>query len=85
MDIVQVRPVPLQSPPHPANVAPEAGISVSVTAVPVENVADWVPVVTLIPVGELLTVPPPVPARVTMRVFVVGVGAGALLNVAVTE
>ena len=53
-------PVPLQPPDHPAKVEPLWGVAVSVTFVPLLNIAlqAWL---QLIPDGELVTVPLPVP------------------------
>jgi hypothetical protein len=59
-------PVPLQPPPlQPLKVAPGAGVSDSVICVPERNVALHV-IRQLIPVGELVTVPVPVPAKATV-------------------
>ena len=74
---VQV-PVPVQPPLQPVNVEPVAGVAVSVTAVPLANAAEQVAPHEM-PVGELETVPLPVPAFVTARVN------GCSANVAVTE
>jgi hypothetical protein len=61
-------PVPEQPPPdQPVNVEPADGFAVSVTAVPVANCALQVEP-QLIPDGELVTVPAPVPALLTVRV-----------------
>ena len=57
-------PVPLQLPVHPANVDPELGAALSVTAVPLANVAPQVDP-QLIPAGVLVTLPVPVPAPLT--------------------
>src|SRR5579864_6314695 len=59
-------PVPVQAPLHPANVEPDAGEAVSVTAVPLLKFALHV-LGQLIPVGLLVTFPLPVPARVTVN------------------
>src|SRR5207247_6584939 len=64
---VQV-PVPEHPPPlQPGNVEPAAGVAVSVTAVPLAKLTEQV-APQLIPTGELVTVPLPVPAGVTVRV-----------------
>ncbi len=52
-------PVPLQAPPQPVNVQPLAGVSFSVTCVPLPKFALQVEP-QLMPVGELVTVPLPV-------------------------
>src|SRR5207244_814751 len=55
-------PVPEQPPPvQPVKVEPAAGVAVSVTAVPLAKLAEQV-APQLIPTGELVTVPLPVPA-----------------------
>ena len=66
---VQV-PVPVHPPPlQPLKIEPAAGVAVSVTAVPPAKLAaQFAPQV--IPAGELVTVPLPVPAGVTVRVKV---------------
>jgi hypothetical protein len=58
-------PVPLHAPlqPEKKDVAPAA--AVSVTAVPMANWAEHVPVVQLMPAGEEVTVPEPAPAIIT--------------------
>src|SRR5439155_18310083 len=58
-------PPPLQ----PVKVEPAAGVAVSVTTVPLAKLAEQV-AAQLIPAGELVTVPLPVPAGVTVRVKV---------------
>src|SRR5439155_6091994 len=64
---VQV-PVPEQPPPlQPVKVEPAAGVAVRVTAVPLAKLTEQV-APQLIPTGELVTVPLPVPAGVTVRV-----------------
>src|SRR5512132_1479921 len=60
-------PVPVQSPPQPVNVEPASGVAVSVTAVPDGNDAEHVAPQS-IPAGELVTVPEPDPAFVTVSV-----------------
>ena len=59
--------VPLQSPDHPENDDPLAAVAVRVTLVPDTNDAEHV-VPQLIPEGELVIVPVPPPAKVTVRV-----------------
>jgi hypothetical protein len=72
--------VPLQAPLQPVNVDPFVVAAVRVTLVP-WLYADEQVAPQLIPAGELVTVPDPVPVFVTVRVCVVGWTA---LNVAVT-
>jgi hypothetical protein len=61
-------PVPVQPPPlQPLNVEPAAGVAVKVTAVPLANPAEQV-VPQEMPVGALVTVPPPAPALLTVSV-----------------
>jgi len=59
-------PVPLHAPPHPANTEPEAGVAVSVTLILSENDALQV-FPQLIPDGELVTVPAPLPELLTVN------------------
>ena len=61
--------VPLQLPPQPTKVRPLPGVSISVTGVPVTNVAMQVPPVQLMPAGFEVTVPSP--STVTVSVVVV--------------
>jgi len=57
---------PVQPPPvKPAKVDPEFGVAVSVTAVPLAKLALHV-VPQVIPAGELVTDPAPVPAAATL-------------------
>src|SRR6185295_17478497 len=58
-------PVPVHAPLQPVNVAPAAGVAVSVTAVPLLKDAEHV-VPQLTPAGALVTVPDPAPARLTV-------------------
>jgi hypothetical protein len=59
--------VPLQAPPQPPNLEPAAGAAVKVTVVPCANWAEQL-LPQSIPAGELVTVPEPVPALVTVSV-----------------
>src|SRR5436309_2609295 len=62
-------PVPLHPAPlQPLNTDPLAGVAVSVTDVPLANDALQV-APQLIPTGLLVTVPPPLPVLVTVRVY----------------
>ena len=72
-------PVPEQPPPdQPAKVDPAVGLAVKVTAAPWLNCAEHVEP-QLIPPGELVTVPLPVPALLTVSVC-----CGTAVKVAVT-
>ncbi len=66
-------PVPLQAPLQPARVDPLLAVGVSVTTVPDANGAEHVGA-QLMPAGELVTDPVPVPALLTDSVKVVGGG-----------
>jgi len=70
--VIVTLPVEQPVPDQPAKVEPEAGVAVKVTAVPVLKVAEQV-LPQLIPVGELVTVPLPVPAFVKVNVYVIGI------------
>ena len=60
-------PVPVHPPPlQPVKVEPAAGVAVRVMVVPLAKLAEQV-APQLIPAGELVTVPLPVPAGVTVR------------------
>lgn len=74
--------VPVHAPLHPPKDEPEAAVAVRVTAMPEAKLAVHV-VPQLIPAGLLVTVPLPLPARVTVKVGCVG-GGGVAANVAVT-
>jgi hypothetical protein len=76
METVQVE-VPLHAPDQPENVEPVAAVAVRVTLVPDAKEAEQV-APQLIPAGLDVTVPDPVPAFVTVSVYV------GLVNVAVT-
>lgn len=72
-------PVPEQAPVQPAKIdAEEEGVAVNVTAVPLLKLAEQL-VVQLIPAGELVTVPEPVPATVRL------IGKDAGMKFALTE
>src|SRR5438034_6773068 len=59
-------PVPVHPPPlQPLKVEPAAGVAVTVTAVPLGKLAEHV-APQVIPAGELVTVPLPVPALLTV-------------------
>jgi len=62
----QVVAVPVQAPLHPAKPNPVAGVAVKVIWETFVNVPEHVPG-QLIPVGLLVTVPVPAPARVTVN------------------
>ena len=63
-------PVPEQPPPlQPVKTEPEAAVAVNVTAVLLENVAEHL-LPQEIPLGELVTVPVPVPVLLTVSVKV---------------
>src|SRR5439155_25807949 len=63
-------PVPLQPPPlQPVKAEPAAGLALRVTTVPLAKLAVHV-APQVMPAGELVTVPLPVPAGVTVRVKV---------------
>jgi hypothetical protein len=60
-------PVPVHPPPlHPLKSEPASGAAVSVTMVPLGKLAEQL-VPQLMPAGELVTVPTPLPALLTMR------------------
>ena len=66
-DIVTVQvPVPAHAPLQPVNDDPADGTAVRVTEVPVANEAEQV-APQLMPAGDEVTVPVPVPAFVTVR------------------
>ncbi len=74
---VQVASVPLHPPAHPTKDEPAAAVAVKVTSVPGSKLALHV-CPQLMPDGLLLTLPVPVPLRVTAS-------TGESLNVAITE
>jgi len=59
-------PVPVQAPDQPVKVEPAFGVAVSVMAVPLGKVPLHV-VPQVMPVGTLVTDPPPVPANTTFN------------------
>jgi hypothetical protein len=65
-DIVNLHvPRPVHRPDQPANVVEFSGVAVNTTTAPLEKLAVQVPG-QLIPDGELVTFPPPVPALATV-------------------
>src|SRR5437867_9964018 len=62
-------PVPAQAPLQPEKTDPAAGVAVSVTSVPVSKTAPQIPDEQSMPVGSLVTVPPPVPATFTVTLW----------------
>ena len=63
-------PVPVQPPPlQPLKVEPVAGVAVRVTVLPLVKLTEHV-VPQVIPAGELVTVPLPVPVLLTVSVRV---------------
>jgi hypothetical protein len=70
LPVIVTLPAVVQLPDQPANVDPEAGVAVKVTAVPLLTIVVQV-LPQLIPEGLLVTVPVPVPVRVTVSVYVV--------------
>jgi hypothetical protein len=72
VNVIVHTPVPVQAPPHPVKVEPVSGVAVRVTEVPLLNEALQV-VLHVIPLGEELTVPDPVPLLVRVRVEAVDV------------
>ena len=70
-------PIPAHAPDQPVKLEPEAGVAVSVTVVPLLYVAAHV-IPQLIPEGDDVIVPAPVPARAVVSEYVF------TLNVAVT-
>src|ERR671937_186694 len=70
MVTVQV-PLPVQSPLQPVKVEPASAVAVSVTVVPSAKEAEQVAPQSM-PAGELVTVPEPVPALVTVSVWLTG-------------
>jgi hypothetical protein len=69
LPVIVTLPVAVQLPDQPANVEPEAAIAVKVTELPLLSVVEQ-ELPQLIPVGLLVTVPVPVPARFTESVYV---------------
>ena len=70
--VIEHAPVPVHAPLQPTKVEPEAGLSVRFTTAPLSKYALHAPG-HVIPPGLLVTVPDPVPARVTVRSSDVGV------------
>jgi hypothetical protein len=70
LPVMVTLPAAVQLPDQPANVEPKVGAAVNVTAVPLLSVVEQV-LPQLIPVGLLVTVPVPAPARATVSVYAV--------------
>ena len=70
--------VPLAAPLQPTKELPDCANTDNVTTVPVSKVAVPAP---LIPAGELVTVPTPVPALTTVKLYLVG----TLVSLIITE
>lgn len=62
-------PVPEQAPLQPPKLEPLPGVAVRVTTVPCAKVAEHCPVVQPMPAGAELTVPCPLPARLTVSAY----------------
>jgi hypothetical protein len=67
--VIVTLPALVQLPDQPANVEPEAGVAVKLIAVPLLSVVEQ-ELPQLIAAGLLVTVPVPVPARLTVSVYV---------------
>jgi hypothetical protein len=70
LPVIVTLPAAVQFPDQPANVEPDVGAAVNVTAVPLLSVVEQV-LPQLIPPALLVTVPVPVPTRVTVSVCAV--------------
>ena len=75
MVTVHVVDVPVHAPDQPVSVEPAVGVAVNVTVVPA---------VKLVPAGELVTVPLPVPALLTLNVYVTALKLAWIVCPAVT-
>ena len=69
LPVIVTLPAAVQLPDQPANVEPEAAVALKVTAVLLLRIVVQV-LPQLIPVGLLVTVPVPVPTRLTESVYV---------------
>ena len=67
LPVMVTLPFAVQLPDQPANVDPEAAVAINATAVPLLMLAVQV-LPQLIPAGLLVTVPVPLPERVTVSV-----------------
>jgi hypothetical protein len=68
-NVTEHAPVPVHAPLHPPNVLDASGVALKLIEVPLLNCDEHV-LPQLIPVGFDVTVPPPVPAFTTVKVFV---------------
>jgi hypothetical protein len=66
-------PVPAHAPLQPVNVEPAEAVASSVTSAPDARLALQVAPQSMVPAGTLATVPVPVPALLTVRVYVTGI------------
>ncbi len=76
---VQLKPLPVQAPDHPANCEPAAALAVSVTVVVSRKVALQV-LPQLMPLGVLVTDPVPDPSLVTVSVLMTGTTSNCALT-----
>ena len=74
-------PVPEQAPLHPLNAEYKSAVAVNVTKAPLVYVALHVEP-QLMPAGELVTLPVPVPVRLTLNVLLTEVNVAVTLRVA---
>jgi hypothetical protein len=72
-------PVPEQPPLHPENVEPPVAVAVNVTELPLGKLP-LQEALQVMPPGELLTMPPPAPAMVTVSAAIVGDAANSAVT-----